>query len=203
MADYPLAPVQIREVTHRPEHDDGEAVAQRIGDPLTQAIGIRSPDIAGGLRLSRDCAELLGEGVAFVSSGIDFLSLKADEAKVVLMAEATRDAPARAEQIAIQGGRTLKELRTARIGVLQINPLCSAATSGEGNNDTFSIEKTIPSTITPSFSLRSRPRSGSRLPRPRRPRPAQCTTIDSKPAGIGDAVGAAPCAGFTGVLLSG
>ena len=128
-------------------------MAQRIGYQLTQAIGLKSSDIPGVLRLSRECAELLGEGVAFVSGGIDFLYTKAGEAKIVMMAEATRDARARAEQIALQGGRTIKELRTARMGVVQINPLYSAATSWEGNNDTSAIEKTITATITASFSL--------------------------------------------------
>jgi len=71
-----------------------------------------------------------------------------------MMAEATRDARARAEQIAAQGGRRLKELRTARMGVVQINPLYSTATSWEGNNDASSLEKTITATVTASFSLR-------------------------------------------------
>ena len=56
---------------------------------------------------------------------------------------ATLDARARAEQIAGQGGRKIKELRTARMGVMQINPLYSGATSWEGNNDNSSFEKTI------------------------------------------------------------
>ncbi len=88
-----------------------------------------------------------------VSGGISFLYTKTGEAKVAMMAEATKDARTRAEQIAAQGGRKLKELRTARMGVVQINPIYSSATSWEGNNDTSSAEKTITATITASFSL--------------------------------------------------
>ncbi len=203
VTDSRLAPGQIRKITHRAKTQDGEAVAQRIGDQLTQTIGLRSSDIAGVLRLSRECAEWLGEGVAFVPGASDFLYPKAGGAKIIMVAEATRDARARAERIAMQGGRTLKELRTTRVGVGQINPLYSAATRWAGNKDTASIEKTFTATITPSLPWRSRPPSGSRLPRPRVPGPAQCTTIDSKPAGIGNPVGAASSAVFTGVLLSG
>lgn len=65
------------------------------------------------------------------------------------MAEATKDALARAGQ----GGRRIKELRRARMGVIQINPVFGTATSWEGNNDTTSLEKTITSTVTATFSL--------------------------------------------------
>jgi uncharacterized protein len=70
------------------------------------------------------------------------------------MAEATKDARARAEQIAAQGGRTIKQLRSARMGVVQINPRYSAATSWEGNNDTSSLEKTMITTVNATFALR-------------------------------------------------
>jgi hypothetical protein len=61
---------------------------------------------------------------------------------------------ARAEQIAGQGGRRIKELRQARMGVVQINPIFGTATSWEGNNDTTSLEKTITSTVSATFSLK-------------------------------------------------
>jgi hypothetical protein len=71
-----------------------------------------------------------------------------------MMAEATKDARQRAEQIAQQGGRMLKQLQTAHMGVVQINPLHSTATSWEGNNDTKSLDKTITATVSATFSLR-------------------------------------------------
>jgi hypothetical protein len=91
--------------------------------------------------------------VAFVSEGFAFIYTRAGDAKVEMMAEATKDARARAEQIAQQGGRKIKELRSARMGVVQINPLYSSATSWEGNNDTTSLEKTITTTVSATFSL--------------------------------------------------
>jgi hypothetical protein len=70
-----------------------------------------------------------------------------------MMGEAAKDARARAEQIAAQGGRIIKELRNARMGVVQINPRYSSATSWEGNNDTSSLEKTLITTVTATFSM--------------------------------------------------
>jgi hypothetical protein len=97
---------------------------------------------------------LLEQGVAFMSESMEFIYTRANEAKVEMMAEATKDARARAEQIATQGGRKIKELRNARMGVVQINPLYGTETSWEGNNDTTSLEKTITSTVSATFSLR-------------------------------------------------
>jgi hypothetical protein len=64
------------------------------------------------------------------------------------------DARARAEQIASQGGRTIKDLRAARMGVVQINPLHSTATSWDGNSDTSAVDKTMTVTVSATFSLK-------------------------------------------------
>ena len=48
----------------------------------------------------------------------------------------------------------MRELRSARMGVVQINPLYSTATSWEGVNDTSSLDKTITATVTAEFALR-------------------------------------------------
>jgi hypothetical protein len=151
--DYQLRPVQISEVRSRPERDD-EAITKLLGYRISQAVEITSNKIDQMPRIASDSTALLEEGVAFVSDQIDFIYTKAGDAKIELMAEATKDARARAEQIAAQGGRTIKELRSARMGVVQINPLYSTATSWEGNNDSSSPEKTITTTVNATFALR-------------------------------------------------
>ena len=151
--DVSLLPLQIRELTARVKRDGDETVAKRTGYRITQRIEIKSTDIEPTTRLGTDSAALLEQGIALESDGLDFIYTKASEAKVEMMAEATKDARARAEQIAGQGGRKIKELRTARMGVVQINPLYSSATSWEGNNDNSSFEKTIMTTVSATFSL--------------------------------------------------
>lgn len=153
VTEFTILPVQVREVTERRHGDDEESVARRVGYRLTQRIEVRSKEIPTATRLGTEAAALLAQGVALVSEGIEFIYTKANEAKVEMMAEATKDARARAEQIAAQGGRRIKELRTARMGVVQINPLYSTATSWEGNNDTSSLEKTITTTVSAVFAL--------------------------------------------------
>ena len=151
--DVSLLPLQIRELTARVKSEGDETVAKRTGYRITQRIELKSTDIEPVTRLGTESAALLEQGIALVSDGLEFIYTKASEAKVEMMAEATKDARARAEQIAGQGGRKIKELRTARMGVVQINPLYSSATSWEGNNDNSSFEKTITTTVSATFSL--------------------------------------------------
>lgn len=153
--DFSLSAVQINELTARRHNEENDTTTNvRVGYRLSQMIEVRSGDVERVPQLAGESGELLQQGVAFVSGGFEFIYTKAGDTKVEMMAEATKDARARAEQIASQGGRKLKELRSARMGVVQINPLYSGATSWEGNNDTSSLEKTITATIAATFALR-------------------------------------------------
>ena len=71
-----------------------------------------------------------------------------------MLADATKDARARAEQIAAQGGRTIASLHDAEMGVFQITPLHESDTSGEGESDTSSMDKTITAVVTATFLLK-------------------------------------------------
>src|SRR5688572_4939483 len=152
---FAASPIQVREITAKQRNEDDDTLATiRVGYRLSQTIEVRSPDVEGVPRLAGESGELLQQGVAFVSEGFEFIYTKAGDAKVEMMAEATKDARSRAEQIATQGGRTLKELRDAKMGVVQINPIYSTATSWEGNNDTTALDKTIIATITTTFAMK-------------------------------------------------
>ena len=154
-ASYTLAPVQVHPVTARSkEIESDDVVTRRLGYQLSQLIEVRSVDVIALPRLSSDCATLIEHGVAFTTEGIQFIYTKAGQTKVEMMALATQDARNRAEQIAASGSRQVRELRSAKMGVVQINPIYSSGTSWEGNNDTTSLEKTITVTVTAQFSLK-------------------------------------------------
>ena len=74
--------------------------------------------------------------------------------KVTMLAEAARDARARAEQIAASSGCRVGEPRFARMGVLQITPIYSTEISGSGMNDTTSLDKDITAIVSMGFSIR-------------------------------------------------
>lgn len=152
---FAASPIDIRELTAKRHHEDDDSTTQgRVGYRLTQSIEVHSPDVALLPKLAGESGELLQQDVAFMSGGFEFIYTKAGEAKVEMMAEATKDARARADQIATQGGRAIKELRSAKMGVVQINSLYSSSTSWEGNNDTSAVEKTIIATVTTTFAMR-------------------------------------------------
>jgi hypothetical protein len=154
--NFTLAPVQVKNLTKRKKDgsNDDEFVPETIGYQLSQTIQITSSDVVGIPKLAADGLGLMAQGVVLETEEIQFIYTKAGETKVQMMAEATEDARKRAEEIAERGGRAVRELRSARMGVVQINPLYSTDTSSEGNNDTSSLEKTITATVTAEFTLK-------------------------------------------------
>ncbi len=156
ISDVQAEPVQIKDITvHQYERSKDMETNRdkRVGYLLTQTLIMRSPDVERVPRLASEANDLIEQGVSFASEGFEFIYTPVAEAKIEMMAEATKDARLRAGQIAQQGGRTLKQLQVARMGVVQINPLYSSATSWQGNNDTKSLDKTIIATVSATFSL--------------------------------------------------
>jgi hypothetical protein len=154
LTDITVEPVAVNERYERVKEADGAEKNIHAGYSITQRLKVHSTDVDMVPRLAGDTAKLIDKGIVLRTSGIQFIYTKAGEAKIEMMGEATRDARTRAGQIASQGGRQIKALRSARMGVVQINPRYSTATSWEGNNDTSSLEKTITTTVTASFSLK-------------------------------------------------
>jgi len=124
-----------------------------IGYYLQQSIRLESENVATVVKLEQQSVELVTQGVELDDLGIQFNYTKTAEAKIEMLADATKDARQRAEQIASQGGRTIRSLKTARMGVFQITSRSSNETSAEGMNDTSSKDKTIRAVVTASFTL--------------------------------------------------
>ncbi len=124
------------------------------GYSLNQFVEARSADVDRVERLDSDSSALVEEGVLLTTGAPKFVYTQAAEAKIEMLAEATKDARVRAEQIATQGGRALAGLQFADMGIFQITPLHSSETSGEGMNDTSSLDKTITAVVTATFALK-------------------------------------------------
>lgn len=152
-SDFVVLPIAVNELSRRMKTPDGGEVHQHAGYRIRQSLKVRSTQVESLPALASASASLLAQGISLSSDNLSFIYTKANDAKIEMMAEATQDALNRAEQIARNGGRGIKELRNARMGVVQINPLYSTATSWEGNNDTSSLEKTITCTVSATFAL--------------------------------------------------
>jgi len=148
-----VSPINIQEVRSTEKLPDGTVQQKTVGYRLTQTVEIHSSDVDRIAQLDRDSSKLVEQGILFTPAPLEFIYTHAGEAKVEMLAEATRDARARAEQIAVQGGRAIHQLRSAKMGVFQITPIHSIQTSAEGMNDTTTLDKTIRAVVTASFSM--------------------------------------------------
>jgi len=160
MTNYLISRISIKELQATEElkatqKGESDITQQKtIGFRLTQSVEVRSTEVDQITKVDQDSTTLVERGVMFTSSPPEYIYTKAGEAKVAMLAAATKDARDRAEQIVSQGGRALNQLRSARMGVFQITPVYSLQTSWEGVNDTTSLEKMITAVVTASFSMK-------------------------------------------------
>ncbi|MEO6183303.1 MAG: SIMPL domain-containing protein [Verrucomicrobiota bacterium] len=148
VTNYLLSAIGIQELR------SNDNTQRRVGFNLTQGLEIRSDAVDQITKLSHESTILVEQGVQFTTQPPEYIYTKAGEAKIEMLAEATKDARSRAEQIASQGDRKIHQLRSARMGVFQVTPLYSTQTSSEGVSDTSSLEKTVTAVVTASFSLK-------------------------------------------------
>jgi hypothetical protein len=73
---------------------------------------------------------------------------------VELLASAVNDAKARAEQLALAGGKKIGVLKSASSGVVQVMSENSVEVSDYGMYDTSKINKEIMVTVKASFEIR-------------------------------------------------
>ncbi|MCX6896361.1 MAG: SIMPL domain-containing protein [Verrucomicrobia bacterium] len=149
-----FTPIGIEELKATQKTADGLTQARIVGYRLAQTVRVESGDVDRVAQLDTDSTALVEQGVVFATQPPEFIYTKAGEAKIEMLAEATKDARARAEQIAAQGDRVIARLHNADMGVIQIAPMHSVATSWEGMNDTTSLDKTITAVVTGTFALK-------------------------------------------------
>ena len=154
LTNFTVSPISIAELKAREKGLGDFEVVRTAGYRLAHTVEVRSENVNQVVQLDRDSPQLIEQGILFTTGGMQFIYTKAGEAKVEMLADATQDARARAEQIARQGGRKIAGLRSAKMGVFQVNPLYSIQTTWEGVNDTSSLEKTITAVVAANFSMR-------------------------------------------------
>ena len=132
-----------------------QRVQRRVpkGFEARQGITVQSRDVARVERLSREITQLLEKGVPVSSAPPRYLYTGLGELKVEMLAQAAKDARTRAESVVAQTGAALGRLRSADMGVINVNPANSTETSWQGNNDTSSLEKDIVAIVHVAFEL--------------------------------------------------
>ena len=146
-----VSSIMTRTMFKRDEH--GRATDEITGYELRQEVEIESNDVDKVTNIARESTELIEKGVLFHSNPPQYFYTKLSDLKIEMVAEATRDARERAEQLAINSGCEVGSLRSASMGVFQITRAYSTEISGYGIYDTSSLEKDIKAVVTASFSI--------------------------------------------------
>ena len=144
--------VRVREIHPRDKdgHEMEEAVAMYA---VEQDITVESAEVEKISQVSREATKLLEQGIQIQSEAPKYLYTKLGDLKVQLLAEAAKDARLRADQIAVNTGAQVSQLSSARMGVMQVNAANDSTTSGDGVNDTTSIEKDVLAIVTATFGV--------------------------------------------------
>jgi hypothetical protein len=135
--------VPLRTETRRP-----------IGFRAIQLVSVSSPNVPLIEKASREITSLLEQDVSVTSHSPKYYYTGLGELKLEMLAEAAKDARSRAENILRSAGNTeLGALVDSSMGIININPANSTATSSEGNNDTTSYEKDIITIVRAEFKV--------------------------------------------------
>jgi hypothetical protein len=157
-AEISASSVAVTTMTETEVTGKGENQVERQvfkGYRTSQAVTVRSLDVARIERVSREVTQLLEQGVNISSSAPSYYYTKLGELKIEMLAEAAKDARTRAENmVKSAGGATLAGLRVADMGIINVNPANSSATSAQGNNDTTALDKDIITIVHVTYELK-------------------------------------------------
>jgi hypothetical protein len=133
--------------------NEDEPTGKIVSYQLKQALWIRSVEIDKLTEVSRRVTQLINQGILLESAEPEYLYTRLAETKVVILAEAAKDAKERAQQIASSTGSRVGEIRSAEMGVLQITSADANNVSDYGENDTKSLEKDVSAVVHVTFAI--------------------------------------------------
>ena len=154
IAENQITISSISSQTLHARDSDGQDTGQITGYSLRQELEVRSTDVDLISRVAREATELINQGILLESSSPEYHYTKLGEEKITMLAEAAKDAKKRAEQVAASTDSSIGNVRTARMGVLQITPADSNEVSDSGMNDTSSLDKDITAVVNLSFEIK-------------------------------------------------
>jgi uncharacterized protein len=125
------------------------------GYRLNQNVQIESREVNKIEGISRQVSELINMGVEFYSNAPQYYYTQLAELKIEMIAEATKDAHTRAEQIAKNAGSKVGKLKKANMGVFQIIAQNSSEDfSWGGSFNTMAKNKTATITMKLEYGIK-------------------------------------------------
>ncbi|MBO7611598.1 MAG: SIMPL domain-containing protein [Elusimicrobia bacterium] len=124
------------------------------GYNFSQRVEVKSNDIDKIEKLALDNKALAKQDIYLQYSDLEYFVSNLAELKAEMLALATVDARARAEEIAKSSGNTICGLLSAKTGVFQIRKPLSMDVSDYGIYNTSSKEKEIAVTVNATFKIK-------------------------------------------------
>ena len=136
-------------------NDKGESVGSEFdGYLLGQTVTIESHEVDKIEKLAREVTELIDSGVELSSGSPEYFYTKLADLKIKMLANATKDARTRAENIADNAGSDIGNLRKATMGIFQITAQNSSEDySWGGAYNTSSKRKSASITVKLEFEI--------------------------------------------------
>ncbi len=121
---------------------------------LRQTIEVNSDQVNNIAEIAKNIQPLIDKGVVFSTQSLEYTYSKLPEERVEMLADAIKDAKARASKLATSSGKTVGQLKSASSGVVQVMSANSLDVSDYGSYDTSKVEKNIMLTVKASFTLK-------------------------------------------------
>ena len=131
----------------------GNRTSKLSGYTLSQSVSVASSQVYVIEKISRESTSLIKKGMDFTSGSPSYTISDLDKYKMELLAEATKNATARAEVLANNSKGKIGALVSASQGVFQITAPASSDISGYGEYDKTTIMKEVKAVVTLEFKV--------------------------------------------------
>ena len=136
------------------EYVNGNSTGRILNYRANRDVVVRSKDVQMIARLSQAIGTLLQSGVSVNNYGPQYYISTLPSLRPQLLEEAMKDAKVRAVAITKAVGGKVGSVQSVRAGVFQVTTPDSTMTADGGAYDTSSIEKTVTSTVSVTFSVK-------------------------------------------------
>ena len=136
------------------EYSNGNNTGRILNYRANRDVVVRSKDVQMIARLSQAIGTLLQSGVSVNNYGPQYYISTLPSLRPQLLEEAMKDAKVRAVAITKAVGGKVGSVQSVRAGVFQVTTPDSTMTADGGAYDTSSIEKTVTSTVSVTFTVK-------------------------------------------------
>jgi hypothetical protein len=133
---------------------NGNNTGKILNYRASRDVVVRTTDVQLVSKLSQGIGTILQQGVTVNNYGPQYYLSTLPKLRPQLLEEAMKDAKIRAQAITKAVGGKVGSVQSVRSGVFQVTTPDSTMTQDTGAYDTSSIEKTVTSTVSVTFSVR-------------------------------------------------